>query len=434
MDWSKQGRARIWHDGCCLLRKNCSSEFDMWFPTKINRVCPVSFVLGVLTPLVLASVTLLLTHPHGAGWLTAYAVGPEKSGPGGSIEALEIPLASPDGVFPDRTARLESPKWVFEDCSESRLARFFSSCDLRPVERRMLLDERYWSIASNCIVISPPEQLIWSLSPRSRQQIYSVLSKNPANFPQCYPFRFPLQGFNQKFKDSGLPVQQVQRILALTYTNSDFLCFTDLQAVKAVLRTNEFQELIEILYELPTYMLRLRINPDSDIEAMIKYWGKGGREKMISPMLNALTKVPGGTVFNISYLLPPFARLRLYTYPYTWNDPTAARQDCFFTSMNFFNETPDTNFFDGVYTAKVLHSDYSQIRDAPTFGDIVTLVNATGQVFHACVYIVDDFVFTKNGVNPEQPWVLMKISDMLMIYYPNDKSGHIEFLRRKNLA
>jgi len=47
---------------------------------------------------------------------------------------------------------------------------------------------------------------------------------------------------------------------------------------------------------------------------------------------------------------------------------------------------------------------------------------------------VDDFVFTKNGVNPEQPWVLMKISDMLMIYYPNDKSGHIEFLRRKNLA
>jgi hypothetical protein len=243
-----------------------------------------------------------------------------------------------------------------------------------------------------------------------------------------------LQGFNQKFKESGLPVEQVQRILALTYTNSDFLCFTDLQAVKAVLRTNEFQELIEILYELPTYVLRLRINPDSDIDAIVKYWGKGGREKMIAPMLNALTKVPGGTVFNISYLLPPFARLRLYTYPYTWNDPTAARQDCFFTSMNFFSETPDTNFFDAVYTARVLHSDYIQIRDAPTFGDLVTLVNATGRVFHACVYIVDDFVFTKNGVNPEQPWVLMKISDMLMIYYPNDKAGHIEFLRHKDQA
>lgn len=406
----------------------------MLLRAKISRVCPVSFVLGFATPLVLASATLFSAHRRHVGLLTAFAAGREQSGRGGSIEAIEIPLASPDGVFPDRTSRLENPKWVFEDCSESRLARFFSSCDLRPIERRMLLDTRYWNITSNRIVISPPEQLIWSLGPRSRQQIYSVLSKNPANFPQCYPFRFPLHGFDQKFKDSGLPIEQVQRVLALTYTNSDFLCFTDLQAVKAVLRTNEFQELIEILYELPTYMLRLRINPDSDIDALIKYWGKGGREKMIAPLLNALTKVPGGTVFNISYLLPPFARLRLYTYPYTWNDPTAAKQDCFFTSMNFFNETPDTNFFDGDYTAKVLRSDYVQVRDAPTFGDVVTLVNGAGQAFHACVYVADDFVFTKNGVNPEQPWVLMRISDMLMIYYPNDKSGHIQFLRRKDLA
>ena len=139
-------------------------------------------------------------------------------------------------------------------------------------------------------------------------------------------------------------------------------------------------------------------------------------------------------MFNISYLLPPFARLRLYTYPYTWNDPTAARQDCFFTSMNFFSETPNTNFFNSAYTAKILRSDYVQVRDAPTFGDLVTLVNSAGQAFHACVYIADDFVFTKNGVNPEQPWVLMRISDMLMIYYPNDKSGHVQFLRRKDLA
>jgi hypothetical protein len=399
---------------------------------KIRRVCPVSFVLGVLTPLVLAFVALLFTGRHRS--LTAYGAGREKQGPGGNIEAVEIPLASPDGVFPDRTVRLESPKWFFEDCSESRLARFFSSCDLRPVERRMLLDTRYWEITSNRIVISPPEQLIWSLTPQSRRQIYSVLAKNPANFPQCFPFRFPLHGFDQKFRNSGLPIEQVQRLLALTYTNSDFLCFTDLQAAKAVLRPSEFQELVEILYELPAYILRLRVKPDSDVDALVRYWGKGGREKMIAPLLNALTKVPGGTVFNVSYLLPPFARLRLYTYPYTWNDPTAGRQDCFFTSMNFFNETPNTNFFDGDYTAKVLCSDYVPVRGAPTFGDVVTLVNAAGQAFHACVYIVDDFVFTKNGVNPEQPWVLMRISDMLMIYYPNDKSGHIEFRRRKDLA
>lgn len=50
------------------------------------------------------------------------------------------------------------------------------------------------------------------------------------------------------------------------------------------------------------------------------------------------------------------------------------------------------------------------------------------------MYVADDFVFTKNGVNPEQPWVLMKLSDMLMLYYPADKSGKIRFLRRKDLT
>ena len=406
----------------------------MLIPKNIKRICPASFGLGALTPLLVGLAILLFTHHHHAWFSPESSSRPERVGPGGSIEAIEIPLASPDGVFPDRVARLQSPKWVFENCSESRLARFLSSCDLRPVERRTLLDTRYWNIESNHIVISPPEQLIWSLNPRSRQQIYSTLSKNPANFPQCFPFRFPLRGFDQKFKDSGLPIEQIQRILALTYTNSDYLCFTDLQAVKAVLRPDDFNELIEILYEMPTYILRLRITPDSDIDALAKYWGKGGRERMISPLLNALAKVPGGTAFNISYLLPPFARLRLYTYPYTWKDPTAARQDCFFTSMNFFNETPDTNFFDGAYTARILRSDYVPVQDAPTFGDVVTLMNAAGEAFHACVFVADDFVFTKNGVNPEQPWVLMKMSDMLTIYYPTDKSGRIQFLRRKDLA
>jgi hypothetical protein len=181
-------------------------------------------------------------------------------------------------------------------------------------------------------------------------------------------------------------------------------------------------------------MLRLRVTPDSDVNALVKYWGKGGREKLIAPLLTSLAKVPGGAAFNISYFLPTFPRLRLYTYPYTWNDQAACKEDCFFTSMNFFNETPDTNFFDRVYTAKVLHSDYVPVRQHPSFGDVVALSSAKGDIFHTCIYIADDFVFTKNGVNPEQPWVLMKMADMLMLYYPTDRSGHLGFLRRKDMT
>jgi hypothetical protein len=35
---------------------------------------------------------------------------------------------------------------------------------------------------------------------------------------------------------------------------------------------------------------------------------------------------------------------------------------------------------------------------------------------HMCVYLADDVVFTKNGANAIQPWVLMKVPEMLGIY------------------
>jgi hypothetical protein len=356
----------------------------------------------------------------------------EDTPPCGIIDSVEIPLAASDGAFPDREKRLHSPEWFFEDISESRLVRFLNACDLRPPERAMLLDRRRWQIGRQGCVINPPEQLVWSLSPSARAQIYSVLAKSPANFPQRFPFRFPLDGFERKFKDSGLPAEQMEKIRRLTYTNGDYLCFTDLQAVKAALRRPEFDDLVETLYGLPTYILRLRVNPDSDVEGLVHYWGRGGREKNLAPLLNSLAKVPGGATINICQLLPPFARLRLYTYPYTMKDPSAVRQDCFFTALNFFYETPDTNFFNASYAEEVLRKDYSPIKGKPSFGDVVLLGTDKKEFVHACVYIADDFVFSKNGAAPEQPWVLMKMADMLALYYPIQKSGQLQFLRRNS--
>src|SRR6185436_17026471 len=223
----------------------------------------------------------------------------------------------------------------------------------------------------------------------------------------------------------------IEKIKRLTYTNSGYLCFTDLAAIRPALSRSEFNELIEALYQVPAYILRLHVMPDSDIEELARYWGKGGREKLIAPLLNSLAKIPGGGTMNVSYFLPEFARLRLYTYPYAWSDSSVSKQDCFFTSMNFFNATANTNFFDRAYTARALESDYVRIEQGPSFGDVVALSNSASEIIHTCVYIADNFVFTKNGVNPEQPWVLMKMPDMLMLYYPIDKSGHISFLRRR---
>ena len=406
-------------------------------------MCVGFFGLGVALALLTVVVTPALVAANRsegsalrvfARTLTAGSAAFDDVPPSGIIEAVEIPLATPDGVFPDRDKRLRPAEWCFEDISESRLVRFLNACDLRPAERAMLLDRRCWHITRQGCAIRPPEQLVWSLSPCARAQIYSVLAKSPVNFPQCFPFRFPLNGFERKFKDSGLPVEEVDKIRRLTYTNGQYLCFADLQAVKAALRRPEFEDLVETLYALPTYLLRLRVNPDSDVEGLVHYWGRGGREKNLAPLLSSLAKLPGGTTINIDHLLPPFARLRLYTFPYTLKDPSAARQDCFFTALNFFNDTADTNFFNAAYAEQVLRTQYSPVKRSPSFGDVVLLATEQGEFVHACVYVADDFVFSKNGAAPEQPWVLMKMADMLALYYPNEKPVHLQFLRRQSRA
>ena len=404
--------------------------------------CAAAFVLGASLALLVISVIGLLFVHHFRATKLAQALAFSKSADAssdkipacGRIEAIEIPLANPDGGFPDRDERLAQPRWFFENFSEPSLTRFFNGCDLRPFERAALLDKRSWEIQTNGIRISPSEQLVWSLSHKGRQQIYAALAKSGANYSQRFPFRIPVGGFDLKFKNSGLPVEQVERIRRLTYTNAGYLCFSDLGAMQKLLKPADFNDLIETLYAIPTFMVRLRVTPDADIDALLRYWGRGGREKLIAPILTGLAKVPGGAALNISALMPSFPRLRLYTYPEAWKDPTASQQDCFFTAMNFFSETPDTNFFDVDYSRKVLQAEYAPIKGDPAFGDLVAVFGPDGVAIHACVYIADDFVFTKNGINSAQPWVLMRMADMLLIYFAPQKTGELLFLRRKDMS
>ena len=96
---------------------------------------------------------------------------------------------------------------------------------------------------------------------------------------------------------------------------------------------------------MPAYLLRLRLDPECNLDEIIHYWGRGGREKLIAPLLTSIARVPGGGSINISYLLPTFARLRVYTYPVDWSSQRVEEQDCVFSALNFFNDNLNTNLF-----------------------------------------------------------------------------------------
>jgi hypothetical protein len=140
--------------------------------------------------------------------------------------------------------------------------------------------------------------------------------------------------------------------------------------------------------------------------------------------------LPDGGSISLLYLLPLFARERLYTFPNT-PLPGQAGVDCHWSSMNYFNDPPDNRFSDPDYTVEYIKKNYYPLAKPTLHGDIVLVVKGGTEIVHSAVYLAQDIVFTKNGNNIQQPWTLMRMKDLLGQY---EKGGSLalSFYRHNN--
>lgn len=359
---------------------------------------------------------------HGRGFLARAQTEPMASpivltpGPWGKLEYVPLALDRPESYFTNDPGSAGTNLWVFRNHTEQQLAGVLGSLDLTSAARAFLLERTNWQFQPHGVCIAPTPEVVVSLSPETRRQLYQLLAANPENVAQAAPFRFRRGGFNDWFADCGLPPGKVALVRRLTYTDQGNLCFADATTFAHLSTPDETKCLLRSLWRVSTFAMKLRVDADTDVDAVVRYWGARGGARAYRPLLESLARVPGGSSVNVTFFLPPFARLRLYTYP-SPRDPEILKQDCFWTAMNFFNATPDARFFDPAHTRQALRANYARVTDdTRQFGDLVMLVAPGEKALHLCVYIADNFVFTKNGANPQQPWVLMKLSEMLGEY------------------
>jgi len=164
-------------------------------------------------------------------------------------------------------------------------------------------------------------------------------------------------------------------------------------------------------------MARLSIQPDMDIDKIAAYWGSMPNVHFtdIRPLMESLKQLPGGAEFSVIYLLPKFARDRLYTFPQP-PKPGDPVMDCHWTTFNFASDTPDNRFNDPTYAMQFIEKNYYQIAAPSHYGDILLLMNDRQEIKHSAVFLADDLIFTKNGDNYRQPWMIMRIPDLLATY------------------
>lgn len=391
-----------------VARPKPPGRFDLW-----HGLC---FLLGVLVTvglsLRLASDGHGSSHPGGS----APFAGPTSTPPWGQIESTPIVLERPDESLLSERLTLPPPAWFFEHFTEERLAAWLSAGDLTAAQQQQLTNRAHWMAASNGWFVLPPVEVLRTLSATARARIYPDLFKHPLNRSRGRPFQIAADKFEDWLAGCRLPDERAALFRSLTYRHGERLYFADFEVLEAECTLDEQQRLRKAMSQSPALLVRLRVTPDSDIEALARYWSGGRPGQAMKPFLQSLARVPGGASVSVSFFFPTFARLRLYTYPDPNTDPTAARQDCYWTALNFFNERPSNRFFNESIVQKTLHTDYTEVAPPWTFGDLVMLLEEGRTAIHLCVYVAEDVVFTKNGSDPLRPWVLMRIPDMVEEY------------------
>jgi hypothetical protein len=349
----------------------------------------------------------------------------------GDLEYVRTELEIPDQFVSVNEYVPGLSRWYFKGFSRERVKNLLDAVDLSPAQRQAVYETAKWEAGADGCYVTPSTEFVLALTPKAREQIYSVLAPFPENPGQCYPWTFRDETGDEWFARSGLSRNTTALMRGLLYRRGHSVLFSDLaEALSEIDSLNEKIRLIKTLSRQPTLLMQLRIAPGTDVARLANYWGAGGRAAEIRPLLDALASLPQGGLLDVSHLLPPFARARLYTFPNPQTDPAANQHDCFWTSMNFFNDLPQNRFSSFQQFWSIVQEEYFHVTGPMTYGDMVFFINSDKKVLHTAIYVADDVLFTKNGGNFRQPWTLMGLSDVLACY-PSAEPLRVVAFRKK---
>lgn len=353
-------------------------------------------------------------------------------GPWGALQTSDIELERPAEYLTEEVTNPKPEKWFFNGLKPEAVKALFIKDGLSSAQTDAAFAPGSFSENTAGTELRPSEKFLFSMNQDSRQKLYGALAGLGVNLYLDYPYIFPGDAIESIYNDSQLNQDDLALFKQLTYVNGGAHQLSDYDFLLGKIPTVERRvALAQAMSRQSAVLARLTIQPDTDIDKIASYWGKmpGVRFTDIRPLMESLKQLPEGGSISLLYLLPKFARDRLYTFPLP-PQPGEPTMDCHWSTFNFCNETPDNRFNDPAYAVQFIQKNYYQIAAPSLYGDIVLLMNDKQEVKHSAVYIADDLVFTKNGNNYRQPWMLMRIPDLLATY-PAIPPMRVIYMRRR---
>jgi hypothetical protein len=358
------------------------------------------------------------------------------SGPWGDIQSWNVRIEQPLEYVGFEKASGDGPYWNFGPVTPESVSQTLRDSGYSEAQVSTLISGAR-RLQDGSVVVSPSPELVSALDGTNRSKLYLRLAANPANRFQNSPYHISdgkvEKLFDEKFDSNS---EAVGLMKSLLYERNGFTYFSDPEVVLKVLKTREERlKFLQSLTSQNVVMLRLLVRPDTDIDKPLNYWClgmPGVLMKDLRSLLEAQQRLPEGGSISILYLLPPLARERLFTSPLPPDGGGSKLPDCHWTALNFFRAEPDPKLADNDYASDFIVKNFYEIARPGICGDLVLLLDQQNRVVHSSVYIADDIVFTKNGINYAQPWVLMHEKEMIGAFSALEPVK-VAYFRRKGI-
>jgi len=349
----------------------------------------------------------------------------EVQGPWGTLQSFPVFIAAPDWILDMFPLPSAVTTWTFRGLTADDVAALIDRPGLPEAAAAELLDRSRWTVMDDAIRVLPSDMTVRSLPPDTRAAIYNALARWEENEFHHSPYFIPGNDARAWLAETGLPEHLVDLVARTAYPVGDINCFSDLPLLVAASTSYaEGRTLLKALSRTQTMILRVRIDGAADVPQIRDYWSAGpANAKDFLPLLESIATNDDVRHLDIVHLLPPTARKLLYTFPTPSMAVGGRYPDCHWTSLNFFNQLPESRLADvagaTTFTLENLHT-----AEPPfTYGDVLFFLDDQGNAVHSCVYLADDFVYTKNGANVLSPWLIMDLDDVRARY---SRQGPVE--------
>jgi hypothetical protein len=399
-----------------------------------------TFALGFMVRPIVSEQTAGPTQPPAANPGAVESAAPVaysgRPGPWGELEYVPITIAAPEELLPVRTMTETPTRWLFKDYSRDDLARMLDRLDVPGELKNQLLNPAALQAQANGLEVTPNVEAVSSLSPSARKGLYQVLTAFPENTSAFVYVQ--ANSIDERFQKGGVSSESAALFRKLSCQHGSYLVFSGMSGILSAMPTYaERLHFLKVLTEQKSILVRLHVNPHSDINALDRYWGKGCWTMDVRAMLESLGALHRDVSLGLGELMPPFPTSLLYTFPRPQNpmNGTPVRRDCHWTAFNFFRDVPDDRYADPNYVHQKLKEDHVPVVGDPRYGDLVLLSRPDGSFVHSAVYLADEVVYTKNGETVSSPWMPSTLNDMVDRYSflaPPDQKLTVNFFRNKN--